>query len=113
MDKITVYAPAVSSVLTVNGTATGYVEVADNTPFYRGALVNLRDATGLTLECVITEIDVPSGTKIGLKAINSRGFTRSDLSAYLVANTATLHMPAQILAGYTEDVLAHCGMWSG
>jgi hypothetical protein len=109
MDKITVVTKNLAVALTVGGTAAGYIEVADNTPFYRGALVNLRDANALVMECMITQV-VDDGKTIGLiKLIGAKGFTRPDLSAFTVANTTKLHMTSQMLAGYNEENLTHIG----
>lgn len=61
---------AAQAVISVNGTAAGYITVADNTPFYVGAIVNLSNGT-LAVEMVICEI--ASGGKIGLRKSNQSG----------------------------------------
>lgn len=109
MDKITVSTQSLVTALTDNGSANGYVKVADNTLFFVGTLVNLRDANGLTMECIVTEV-TPDTLYLGLaQLIGNKGKARTDLSAFTVANTATIYMTAQVLSGYNEQMLTHIG----
>jgi hypothetical protein len=102
--------PAASAALTVDGSADGYVTVADNTVFFKGAQAFLSDGNTAATEAVITEIGAAG--KVGLRIVtrqapddNSPGglrgpnYGRSDLTAFTVAQSAKLTMPSQFIYG--------------
>ena len=90
------------AVLTVNGGVDGYVTVASNVNFYPGCEAWLSN-TVRSQRCIIT--DLSSTNKIGLRFILEENcglrfqppqYGRSDCSAYTLATTSRLTMPAQL-----------------
>lgn len=109
-----------TAALTVNGTAGGLITVADSTPFWVGAIVTIKGTQAAELQCVITSI--PTGTTITLKATEAElglqakrqyKYGNSDMSAYLIADAASITQPAQTLQGNDEEHLAHVAYWTG
>lgn len=88
------------ALLTANGGADGYATVADNTPFYPGASVWIRSTLVAPKEYVIT--DLVGTTKIGLRLktgqTGGQNYTRNSIAEYLLADTASLAMNAQVVA---------------
>jgi hypothetical protein len=108
--------PAVTALMTVNATAAGIVTVADSAPFYCGAKVSLSgDAPLESVSGTIT--DIPDTTHIGVRLDHAKdgavSYGRSDLSAYTVAKTSKITMPAQTLSGKDELSLKSLGEWNG
>ena len=95
---------AASAALTADGTADGYITVADNTPFYKGADCFLAKA-GSQVEVIITEI--AAAGKIGLQlkraygVLNSPNYGRSDMSAYTLAAGWSIFQPSQFIYNAT------------
>lgn len=98
-----VLVPEASAAVTVNGTSTGYITVASDTPFYVGAECWLKNNAG-SQRCVI--VDLPGSGLIGLRFLaeeNLQGarqfpapnYGRSNCSAYTVATSSKLWMPSQ------------------
>ena len=94
--------PAAAANLTANGGATGYVTVADNTPFYPGCIAWLSDTDG-SQRCLIT--DLVGTTLVGLRFLLEENcgyrfqppsYGRSNCSAYTLAKSAKINMPAQV-----------------
>lgn len=112
-----------TAVLTVNGTAGGLITVADSTPFWVGAIVTIKGTLAAELQCVITSI--PTVTTITLKATQAElgvgpngskrqfNYGNSDMSAYLIADAASITQPAQTLSGPDEMNLRHVSYWTG
>lgn len=91
-----------SAALTANGGSDGFATVASNANFYPGAVVSIISGTVAGKDCLVTELS--GSTKIGLRFIdvrNSSGdlvgpsYGRSDLSAYLTADTAKVFQSTQ------------------
>lgn len=100
--------PAASAALTVDGTADGYVTVADNSVFYKGAQAFLNAAGRSGVEVVVTEI--AAGGKVGLRVLTRTphdgspglkppSYGRSGLTAFTVALGYGLYMPEQFIYG--------------
>src|ERR1700677_2255056 len=96
---------AASAPFTSNGTNAGYIQVADNTPFYPSAICNLASGGTTSVQIVITDV-LPDGQSIGCRIVPISGSTgpslgsgpnygRSDVSAFLVSDTATIFQPTQ------------------
>ncbi len=93
-------APKAVARLTQDGGADGYVVVADNTPFWPGARVQLWGNTLPTLVCVVT--DTPDTDKVGLRVLTDPnggdgGTGRTDVSAYTVALASTIAQERQLV----------------
>jgi hypothetical protein len=88
--------PYESQALTGNGTATGYVTVADTTDFYIGARVLLRSATVAAAEYRIIE---KTATTLGLRLTSASGTGRSSCAAYLTADSAVVVQNVQMVFG--------------
>lgn len=106
-------AMAATAAFTVNGTNAGLVTVADATPFWVGARVYIGSSTEDTLECTITSI--PSNATLTVRRVDSEPYNygNSDISAYHVADTASITMPPQTLQGPDETFLKFVNFWSG
>lgn len=97
------YVSSAHSPLTANGGSDGYATVASNTAFKVGATVWIRSTLVAGRQCVVTDLN--SSTKVGLRfytndqtsADSIPRFTRSDLSAYLLADTASISQEAGIV----------------
>lgn len=100
-----VQVPAASANLTANGDTDGpgYVRVADNSPFYAGAVGWLADSDG-SQRILITELS--GSTIVGVRFIaeENQGFVppapnygRSSTSAFTTAKSARLYMSAQVV----------------
>lgn len=97
--------PTAVAALSADGDATGYITVADATPFYPTARVWLTSALVAAKEYVIT--DIASGGKIGLREIpvdaagNQNGkpggwqYGRTPVNQWLVTDSAKIHQEAQ------------------
>lgn len=85
------------ALLTGNGGADGYVKVTSNANFWPGATVWLYASNGLHQEAIIT--DVVSTTDIGIRFKRGQGqgqqCGRSDCSAFLTANAASISQEMQ------------------
>ena len=98
------YVSSAHSPLTANGGSDGYATVASNTAFKVGATVWIRSTLVAGRQCVVTDLNSGS-TKVGLRfytndqtsADSIPRFTRSDLSAYLLADTASISQEAGIV----------------
>jgi hypothetical protein len=85
--------PDASAAITVNGTADGYITVADNTPFIKGATAFIAPTNGSApgTEVLITEI--ASGGKIGIRVKPTLGveyrpnYGRSSCTAFTTSYT--------------------------
>lgn len=94
--------PAAGAALTGDGDATGYVTVADNSPFYPGAEAWLSNAT-LNQRVIITDLN--GTTKIGVRFVadvvsNSSALmygSRSSATAFTVASGSRINMPQQLV----------------
>jgi hypothetical protein len=93
----------VNVALTGNGTAGGYVTVADASQFALGAIVTLRGSTATAATYQIADINLTSNT-IGLRAVyagtpnlNGINYGLSDVSAYTTADSAHIYQPAQLI----------------
>lgn len=97
---------AARASLTSNGSSIGYASVADNSLFPVGARVWISSNTVAGRECVVT--DRIGSTQVGLRFLGSvPSYGRSDLSAYLVANSAVLDMSEQAVP---QDLTASNGL---
>jgi len=96
--------------LSGDGTSAGYVTVASAVGLFVTAVVNLSSATEEGGEYVIVSI---SGGQIGLRVNDSQNFGLSDVSAFHVADSARLDVPAQLIYGDTQpdplDALSYDG----
>ena len=110
MSIVTVYADGKTDAFTADGGADGVITIGDTSPYYAGAVVNLK-ATGLGAEAVITAII--DATHLKVRINNSKKFGASDVSAYTLVKGATISMPDQILDGHNESSLKFIGYWSG
>jgi len=96
--------PAANAAFTADGTAAGLVTVADNTPFYPGAIVNIRDNTGKSQECTITSLS--GTTKIYVRFNNFSGAAGppsgpsyaagNDISGWTLANQSYIFQDSQL-----------------
>ena len=93
-------AAAKSAALTVNGTSGGNVVVASSVGFFLNQRVWLSSATVAGIECLV--VDMATGGVIGLRAVSSHGYGKTDVSAYLVANSAILNAESQFIAGKVQ-----------
>lgn len=93
--------PAAQAALTVNGTATGFITVGSDAPFYVGAECWLKNDNG-SQRCLITEL--AGAGVIGLRFLDeeNRGnvatrpnYGRSNCSAYTTATNSKLFQPQQ------------------
>lgn len=87
--------------LTGNGTTSGVVTVADNTPFYPGTAVWIYGTTAAKLNCVVTDLVGTTGVKLRaigqpLTLAGAPKYGNSDMSAYTTADGATISIPAQL-----------------
>lgn len=107
-----VNAKSATSALTADGTNQGVVTVADTAAFYAGAMAYL-SATGLaTLEVTITSI--VDTTKMTVRRTDVKlNYGNTNVSAYKVADGASITQPPQTLAGNDENYLKFVGFWSG
>lgn len=87
--------------LTVSGTTGGWITVADNTPFYPGALCNIFGTTTAGKTCLILQLS--STTLVQLQFLPTFGVTgaaptygANDMSAYTTTDTAYVNIPAQL-----------------
>lgn len=100
-------AAEVSAAITVNGTTTGFITVADNSVFYAGAQAFLQSATG---QQEVKIVSIGAGGLIGLRAVSRAAlqaggvsglqapqYGQSDMSAYTVAQAWKLYQPRQIV----------------
>lgn len=100
--------PTAIDSITVDGTAAGYVTVADNTKYYPRAHVWLTNDDDLPVEYVIT--DLVGTTKIGLQAVplskdanlgrymtGSAIYTRSSAVAWTVAKHSKIAQDRQVV----------------
>jgi hypothetical protein len=94
-------APAASANCTADGTALGYVTVADNAPFFPGCEAWLKNDNG-SQRCLIT--DLVSTDQVGLRFLEEENcgsklqpghYGRSDCSAYTLLTNSRLYMPQQ------------------
>jgi hypothetical protein len=99
--------PEASAALTANGGATGYVTVADNTPFYPGCIAWLSNTDAVNQRCLIT--DLSGTTLIGIRFLPEendpvgkqfsaryQGYGRSNCSAFTVAKSSRISMSSQL-----------------
>jgi hypothetical protein len=95
-----IWVPEAYAALTVNGSATGYITVADNTLFYPTAEVVISSATEPGRKAVIT--DLVGTTQIGLRylqdfpAQNNR-YGRDSMAIFHIADQAVVCQPGQIV----------------
>ena len=97
------YVSSAHASLTANGGSNGLVTVASNTAFKVGATVWIRSNTVDGRQCVVT--DLVSTNQVGLRFYANNGtlrdsvpsYGRSDLSAYLLADGATISQEAGIV----------------
>lgn len=99
--------PDVIAPLTANGTSTGVVTVAASNVFTIGAKCNLFDVNGLSLRVVIT--GAPTATTLtvrkdfDLSTVLTVNYGNTDISAFLLANSAKIEQLRQLLViDYTE-----------
>lgn len=97
-----------SAVLTVGGTTAGFVTVADNSLFFKGAQAFMKSDDGV-FEVKI--VSIGSSGSIGLRAVtrpttyngsDSPGlqpaqYGQSDMSAFTVAKNSKLFQPSQFV----------------
>jgi hypothetical protein len=94
--------PTAVAALTANGDATGYITVADASPFYPTARVWLRGNTTPSKEYIITDI---VGNKIGLREVpetdniargtGGQSYGRSPVTQWTTADGAKIFQDAQ------------------
>jgi len=89
-----------SAPLTVDGTATGLVGLANTNDFFVGATANIYSSAAGSAAVVITST---TGGKLGLRLASSPGTGNSDMSAYLVADGAMITQPAQVINRQPES----------
>lgn len=106
---------AAGAALTADGTADGSVTVASTTPFRAKARAFIRDNNTPAVEVIIVEIvsatvmrlrlaspvpaDLGQEPNLGLRGQN---YGASDMSAFTVAQSARIDMPAQFI--YNEPL---------
>ena len=93
-------APAKSASLTVSGTSNGYVTVASTAGFFLTQRVWLSSETQTSLGCQV--VDIQAGGLIGLRAIGASGYGRTDVSGFLVADSARLDAEQQLIYGKVQ-----------
>jgi hypothetical protein len=86
--------------LTANGTADGLVQVADSRGFYVKQQVYLVSSTQLAFNVEIKRFISPTAFYVGLKGDIG---DRSDITAFLTADTATIQANEQGRSGITLD----------
>jgi hypothetical protein len=97
------YVSSAHSALTANGGSNGYATVSSNTAFKVGATVWIRSNTVDGRQCIVT--DLVSTNQVGLRfyandqasVYSIPRYGRSDLSAYLLADGATISQEAGIV----------------
>lgn len=97
------YVSSAHAALTVNGGSDGYATVTSNAAFKVGATVWIRSSTVAGRQCVVTDLN--GSNKVGLRfyandqtSVDSvPRYGRSDLSAYLLADSATISQEAGIV----------------
>jgi hypothetical protein len=86
--------------LTANGTTGGFVTVADNSPFYPGAVCSIYGTTAAAKSCLIVQLSgatlvqlqvLPAFATIGA----APNYGASDMSAFTTADGAKIAIPAQ------------------
>jgi len=91
------------AALAADGGSNGYAQVADSSLFPVGCIVFLRSNTVDAVECIVT--DLKDSTHVGLRIMTPSHIgilptpqygVKSDLSAYLMADTATLSINPQV-----------------
>jgi hypothetical protein len=93
-----IFVKPASALLTADGGTDGYVSVADATPFWTGAKVWLKSSLVDGKQYTITEVD---GSWIGLQIVHApyggAVYTRTDVSEYLLADSARIYSEGQIV----------------
>lgn len=99
-----------SAALSADGTSDGYVTVTDNSPYWPGATAWLTSNTKPAQECLITNL--AAGGKVGLRFKQQNKatgiymtalYTRSDCSAYKVADGARLEQEPSVVPAVFES----------
>ncbi len=90
--------PAASADLSTNGSALGFVQVADNAPYYPGCEVWLQNDDG-SQRCLIVKLN--STTDIYLRFLSQTNFPSpnygySDCSAYTTATNSRIYQETQL-----------------
>jgi hypothetical protein len=97
------YVSSAHASLTANGASNGLATVTSNAAFKVGAVVWIRSSTVAGRHCIVT--DLVSTNQVGLRFYSNNGtsrdsfpnYGRSDLSAYLLADGATISQEAGIV----------------
>lgn len=105
-----IYAKDTNDLLTVNGTAAGYVGVASNVDYRVGATVWLRGDALATKECVVTDLSGPNLVGLRFKLFQPGmwnedsdlrkevpTYGRSDVSAYTTLANSRIFQEAGIV----------------
>ena len=95
-----IWVPEANAALTADGSATGYITVADNSPFYPSAEAFLYSANVTGQRVKITEL--VSTNKIGIRFLGEfpnqvPTYGKSDCSSLKLADTAMISMPGQVV----------------
>ena len=92
-----VIVPRKSRKLIADGTSKGLANIGDNTDWLPGARVWLRSSAVASLECIVVEQVEGTTVRLRARAAAVMGGA-SDISTYLVADTAMLSMEKQDVA---------------
>lgn len=83
------------SFLTADATAAGVVTISDNTGWHVGASVWIKDANSASVECTIVRRIGTTQLRLRRKDSTAKHGLGSDLSAYTLAQNASLAMEPQ------------------
>ncbi len=98
------------AVLTVNGTANGVITLASTLGYYVGARLWLSSGTQSSIECFITAV---SGLTLTLRNVATIGYGTTNVSAYLVADTARVDMASQFVMNAVPLGFSDFFVWDG
>lgn len=98
--------------LAADGGSNGYAQVADSSLFPVGCIVFLRSNLVDAVECIVTDLKdsthvglrIMTPSFIGIQAPGQYG-VKSDLSAYLMADSASLSISQQVYDEYSSFYL--------
>lgn len=95
---------SISASLSADGSAAGWIPLADVTGFYAGAEVFLASATVDPVQCRIKKVDTTNNrlyiqvisTTLGTK-LNGANYGYSDMSGFHLADTAKIYQTKQFI----------------